>query len=137
MIATPYLHTVEPIQFNEVLADAVVLSWNDVIPDSKSGLIHIEYQSGSPGSVEFVKVWASAIRGDWSLICGYWMNSGMTNKSGLRFGIGQKAAELGRSLESIMQHQKAFLSGAALGSEAHDPGAPADGCGQSGRKHEE
>lgn len=65
-----------------------------------------------------MKVWASTIRGDWNLVCEYWMPADISNKSGLRFGTGYKPAGLARALESIMQHREAFLPGAAPGSDS-------------------
>ena len=76
MSASPSLQTGDSIPFDEALADVVVLSWNDLMPEPSSGLIHIEYHVDSLGAVEFVKVWASTIRGEWNLVCGHWTQAG-------------------------------------------------------------
>ena len=74
--------------------DAVVLTWNDLMPEPSYGLIHIEYHVESLGSVEFLKVWASTIRGEWDLICEHWMRAGSSQESGLRFVGGYKSTGL-------------------------------------------
>ena len=38
------MQTVDSIPFDEALADVVVLSWNDLMPEPSSGLIHIEFR---------------------------------------------------------------------------------------------
>ncbi len=117
MAAAPVLQTVESIPFDEVLADTVVLSWNDLMAEPSSGLIHIEYHVESLGSVEFLKVWASTIRGEWNLICEYWMRAGGSHESGLRFFGGYKSTELEQALQSILQHRELFLVGTAPGDD--------------------
>jgi hypothetical protein len=54
---------------------AAVQSWDELMPDPASGLIHVEYQTGSDGSLDFGKVWASVCRGHWKLVCEVWMRS--------------------------------------------------------------
>ena len=73
MTATPYLPAIDSIHIDAVLSDAIVLNWSDLMPELTSGLIHIEYHVEPLGSVEYMKVWASTIRGSWSLICEHWM----------------------------------------------------------------
>lgn len=85
MIATPVLPALESIPVDAVLADAVVLNWGDLMPEPTTVLIHIEYHVEALGSIEFLKVWASTVRGHWNLICEYWMRSDATHRSGLHF----------------------------------------------------
>ncbi len=117
MTSAPVLQTVGSISFDEVLAAAVVLSWNDLMPEPSSGLIHIEYHVESLGPVEFLKVWESTIRGEWSLICDYWMRAGGSHESALRFVSAYKSTGLEQALQSILQHQEMFLLGAAPGED--------------------
>jgi hypothetical protein len=117
MVAAPVLQAVESIPFDEALADSVVLSWNDLMPEPSSGLIHIEYHVEPLGSVEFVKVWASTIRGEWNLICEHWSRAGGSHESGLRLLGGYKSAGLERMLQSVLQHREIFLVGTAPGSD--------------------
>ena len=115
MNATSVLQRVESIPFNETLIDSVVLSWNDLMPEPGSGLIHIEYHVALDGSVEYLKVWASTIRGEWNLVCEHWMLAGGVHQSGLRFAGEYKSDGLGQTLASIMRHQEVFLHGTAPG----------------------
>jgi hypothetical protein len=117
MVAAPVPQMVESIPFDEALAAVVVLSWNDLMPEPSSGLIHIEYHVDPIGSVEFVKVWASTIRGEWNLICEYWMRASGSHESGLRLGAGYKSVGLERMLESVLQNRDMFLVGTAPGSD--------------------
>jgi hypothetical protein len=109
MISTPYLPTIESIQLDAILADAMVLNWNDVMPESTAGLIHVEYRTEPLGSVEFVKVWASTIWGYWNLICEHWMRWEGSRPNGVHFSNGYRSDKLEKALDSIMQHQEIFL----------------------------
>ena len=109
MVAVPVSQMVESIPLDEALAEVVVLSWNDLMPGPGSGLIHIEYHVEPPASIEFVKVWASTIRGEWNLICEYWMRPGGSRESGLRLVGKYKSAGLERMLQSVLQNRGMFL----------------------------
>ena len=109
MTATSCLPVVDSISLDAMLADALALNWSDLMPEPASGLIHVEYHVDSLGSVEFVKVWASTVRGHWNLICEHWMRSGASHQSGLRFSNRYESDGLNRMLGTIMQHQETFL----------------------------
>ena len=107
----------ETVRVDAMLTDAVVLSWNDLMPQPASGLIHIEYHVEPLGSVEYMKVWASTVRGYWKLVCEHWMRWDTTHRSGLRFNNGYQSDRLAKMLVSIMQHQEIFLVDAAPGKD--------------------
>lgn len=49
----------QPMQtdrLDHALEYAVVQSWDELMPNSTSGLIHIEYQIGDDGSLDFVLI---------------------------------------------------------------------------------
>ena len=117
MIATSTLPAVAPLPLDTVLADALVLNWSDLMPELTSGLIHVEYHVEPRGSIEFIKVWASTTRGHWDLVCEYFLRSGASGKSGLRFANGYKSEGLERMLESIMQDPETFLPGTSTGAD--------------------
>jgi len=117
MIATSTLPAVAPLPLDTVLADALVLNWSDLMPELTSGLIHVEYHVEPRGSIEFIKVWASTTRGHWDLVCEYFLRSGASGKSGLRFANGYKSEWLERMLESIMQDPETFLVGTPPGTD--------------------
>jgi hypothetical protein len=109
VIATSCLPAVESIPLDAILADALALNWSDLMPKPTSGLIHVEYHVDSLGSVEFVKVWASTVRGHWNLICECWMHSGASHQSGLHFSNSYESAGLDRMFGTILQHEEIFL----------------------------
>ena len=54
MMATSTLPAVASLELNAMLpADALVLSWSNLMPELTSGLIHVEYHVGSNGAVEY------------------------------------------------------------------------------------
>jgi hypothetical protein len=117
MTAAPYLPATDSIQVDTILSDALVLNWGDLMPELTSGLIHIEYHVEPLGSVEYMKVWASTIRGYWSLICEHWMRWDASHQSGLHFRNGYASDTLARMLDPIMQHQEIFRVGATPGKD--------------------
>ena len=110
---TPYLPAIDCIPIEAILSDAIVLNWADLMPELTSGLIHIEYHVEPLGSVEYVKVWASMLRGCWNLICEYWMGWDASHQSGSNFRNGYASTALAAMLDKIMQHQEIFLVGTA------------------------
>ena len=64
---------------------AVAHSWSELTSRSHAQLVHIEYQTDDHGSLEFLKVWDSNVRGHWDLICEMWLQALWSNPVGLRF----------------------------------------------------
>src|SRR5689334_504857 len=62
------------IELDRILTSAVVLSWQDLLHAAHGGLIHIEYAPGK--TLQYLKVWELTGKGEWSLICEYWMSCG-------------------------------------------------------------
>ena len=108
---------IDSIEMDVVLSDAVILSWSDLMPELMSGLIHIEYHVEPMGSVEYMRLWASTIRGHWDMICEHWMRRDALHQGGLHFRTGYASDTLAKTLEAIMQHQATFLIGAAPGKD--------------------
>jgi hypothetical protein len=113
MTATLRLPTMESVQVDGILAGVGVLNWKDLMPGTDSGSIHIEYHVEPLGSVEYMKVWASTVRGYWKLVCEHWVRGDTTQPSRLRFNNDYKSDQLGEMLDRIMQHQEIFLVDAA------------------------
>ena len=102
------------IQMDRMLTSAVVLSWPDLLHASQRGLIHIEYAPGK--SLPFVKVWDLTGKGEWSLVCEYWMLRGPTTQlGGMTFSNDYHSAGLAAMLEVIMQHQEHFPTSLVAG----------------------
>jgi hypothetical protein len=98
-----------------VLASAVVVSWSDLMRGAKNGLIHIEYGFAPSGTLDSLQVWSSITRGHWLLVCSFWMSASNFHETGIRFDNGYQSEGLAHILESVMQHQTAFLLPADLG----------------------
>ncbi|HXU17543.1 MAG TPA: hypothetical protein VN708_20580 [Terriglobales bacterium] len=78
------------------------------MPDRTAGLIHIEYQTGSDGVIEFLKVWSSIARGTWKLVCEMWMRPLWSHVTGLRFENSYRSESLSKNLELIMGQEQTF-----------------------------
>ena len=126
MIATQTLPAVGSLQLDAMLANALVLSWSDLIPELTSGLIHVEYRVGSQGAVEYLKVWAAPTRGQWDLVCQDFMRSSASCPGGLRFANGYKSEGLAKLLNQIMQHPEMFVLLYGPGRQSADTDPPAD-----------
>jgi hypothetical protein len=96
---------------------AALLGWNDLLRYSKPELVHLRYETGAQGTLDYLTLWSSAKRGEWDLVCEYWMKADQWHQAGLNFSNGHASAVLGRVLPSIMQHQEMFTpaSGAHAG----------------------
>jgi hypothetical protein len=88
-------------RFDHALQAAVLQSWGDLMPDPSSGQIDIEYETGSDGALEFLKIWSSTVRGCWNLVCEMWLQAFWSNFVGLTFawmrGFGSCAAPVSSS----------------------------------------
>ncbi len=91
------------------LESAVAVCWADLMHDSQTGLIHIEYGFAQAGTLDYLKFWASATRGHWLLACEYWMSESGFHGVGLRFENGFESVGLAHLLESVMQNQTCFV----------------------------
>ena len=98
------------MQMDSVLTSAVVLSWGDLLPVSQRGMVHIEYAPGK--SLQYLKIWQLTGKGEWSLVCEYWMPGGTTAaaRDGMTFSNEYHSAGLAEMLEVIMQHQESFAA---------------------------
>jgi hypothetical protein len=100
----------QPARFECALKNAVIEEWDELMPDSKSGLIHIEYQTGREGSLDFLTIWASTIRGYWSLVCEQWMRPLWSQAAGLTFHNDYHSLCFAHGLELVMQQHNGHLN---------------------------
>jgi hypothetical protein len=91
-----------------ILESAIVVSWEDLMHDAQTGLIHIKYDFAPDGTLENLNVWSSIIRGHWFLVCDYWMSASKFHGVGIHFENGYQSETLAHILEVIMQHQDSF-----------------------------
>ena len=99
------------ITLDQILESAVVLSWKDLLPGTRTSLVHVEYRLGPGGSLEFLKVWSSITRGHQYLVC-EWNPSPAANH--VSFSNDFYSKDLAQMLESIIQHQAAFFKDLTL-----------------------
>jgi hypothetical protein len=100
---------------DRILTSAVVMSWEDLLRPSQRGLVHIEYVPGK--SIPYLKLWELTGKGEWSLVCEYWMSRGPTAvpARGMTFFNDYHSAGLAGMLEVIMQHQEHFAASVVTG----------------------
>jgi hypothetical protein len=96
----------QTVLLNRLLSSAVVLSWDELMPDPTSGLMHIEYQTGDDGSLDFVKFWSSTVWGEWKLVCELWMRTLWSHATGVRFGNDYHCVNLARTLEELAAYER-------------------------------
>lgn len=101
--------TMQEARLDRTLEYTLVRSWDELMPDSSSGLIQIEYHTGSDGSLDFLKIWASTIRGHWDLICEFWAKPLWSHATGLLFGPAFDSAEFAHTLERVIGRENAFV----------------------------
>jgi hypothetical protein len=99
------------ITLDQILESAVVLNWKDLLPGTRTSLVHVEYRLGPSGSLEFLKVWSSIIRGHQYLVC-EWTPSAAANH--VSFSNDFYSKDLAQMLESIIQHQAIFTKDLTL-----------------------
>jgi hypothetical protein len=100
----------QTVWLEHALEYAVVQSWDELMPASDSGLIQIEYQTGDDGSLDFVKIWASTIRGHWNLVCESWIRPLWSHVAGLSFANGYHAVNFAHILRIVTGHEDALSS---------------------------
>ena len=100
---------VRNIAIESMLESAMVLNWGDLMESSDEGLLHMEYRTGPEHFIQYLKVWSSASRGHWRLLCEYWTSDLWSHAVGLSFNNGHSTASFALMLEFVMQHQDAFL----------------------------
>lgn len=103
------LHPTRAPRLDRALQFVVVQAWDELMPDHpNSGLIHIEYETGGDGSLDFLKVWASTVRGNWSLVCEFWLRPLWSHATGLRFSRDYHSSGLADALGLVAGHQDRF-----------------------------
>ena len=105
----------EKQSLERVLESAIVVSWSDLVRDSQTGLIHIEYTFAPAGTLDSLQVWASLTRGRWLLVCSYCTADATHHGIGVRFENGYKSEGLAHILYLVMQHQGDFALPTNLG----------------------
>jgi hypothetical protein len=109
------MQTAAKQDLERTLESAVIVSWSDLVHDSQTGLIHIEYGFAPAGTLDYLKVWSSVSRGHWLLACEYWMSPSTFHPTGISFENQYESDGLAHILESVMPNQLSFVLPANLG----------------------
>jgi hypothetical protein len=109
VVATPPARANTDTGVFRLLECAVILSWEDLMPATQSGLIYIEYPTRLSPSLEYLMIWSCTRRGYWDPVGEYWMCATSSHASGLSFSNGHRSGDLARMLDLVMQNQDTFL----------------------------
>ena len=101
--------------FDQILGSAVVANWIDLMRGARSGLIHVEYGFAPSGTLDYLQVWSSTVRGRWLLACAYRMSASGFHDTGVHFDNGYESEGLAHVLELLIAHQSAFAAPRNLG----------------------
>ena len=93
---------------DRMLESAVIQSWPDLMNGVTAGSLHLEYAFAPDNSLDYLMLWSSKLRGEWDLVCDYWMSTFAPHKKGIQFKNGFQSEDLAHTLEFIMQHQHTF-----------------------------
>jgi len=109
------LGNTEPIDPNSLewkLECATLASWKDLSTRSIPDQIHLECHAGAGGRLEHLKIWSSARRGEWDLVCDYRLVENESSQRGTTFTSGFASKALARSLDRLMTNQENFPAAA-------------------------
>ena len=101
--------------FDQILESAVIANWVDLMRGAQSGLIHVEYGFAPSGTLDYLQVWSSTVRGRWLLACAYRMSASGFHDTGVHFDNGYESEGLAHVLELLIAHQSAFAAPRNLG----------------------
>ena len=96
------------VQLDKIFEWAVVQSWNDLMPNQSTGKIHVEYHAGTNGSLDYLTIWSSVLRGQWLLICDLWSKPLWSHAIGLHFFNEYHSDFLSQVLEYLMRNDGSF-----------------------------
>ena len=102
-------------QLDRILEAAVIVSWPELIADSASGSVHVEYDFGPDGEVIFLRIWLSETRGVWHLVCSCCLPTSGSRDRYVQFENGYASERLAETLNFAMHHQDVFLPSPNLG----------------------
>jgi hypothetical protein len=80
-----------------ILKSTVASHWSEL--SLGEGLVHVEYQTGAAGELDFIKIWDSKVWGEWHLICELWMRPLWSHVAGIHFGREFHSMDFARTLE--------------------------------------
>ena len=107
MITPDEAKSSESMPLDQVLENAVVINWSDLVRGAVPGLVHVEYHVGTERLIDDVRIWSSTARGYWSLVCRCSIDPDLSCT--LHFRNGHHDGDFGNLLSAIMKRQSEFL----------------------------
>ena len=98
----------EDSTLDRALDSAISASWKELAQGSPIEAMQVEYRTGASGSLDYLKLWSSTLRGHWNLVCEYWIQANGTHSRGITFLKPYSSASLARTLDVIMRNQERF-----------------------------
>jgi hypothetical protein len=95
-------------QLDRILEAAVIVSWPELIADSASRSVHVEYDFGPNGEIAFLRIWSSETAGIWHLVCSCCRPTSGSRNSWVQFENGYTSERLAETLNFAMHHQDIF-----------------------------
>lgn len=102
-------------RLDEVLEAAVMTHWSELMPKDERGLIHLEYDFGENGMVNYFQIWSSTVHGHWHLVCTYDTSALRSSNATIHVENAYSIDKLSGLLNLIMQHEDKFLPTPSLG----------------------
>jgi len=97
MSSTNNLQATNTASLESTLMSTVKSSWSELTLGE--GLVHVEYQTGADGGLDFIKIWLSKVWGEWKLVCELWMRPVWSHVAGVKFGSEFHSTDFERTLE--------------------------------------
>ena len=91
-----------------ILECAVCVNWKDFAVASPPAAMRFQYRIGPHQLLKHLKLWLSASRGHWKLVCEYWVDADTSHRSGIRFSHNYSSPGLTCMLDAITHHQGEF-----------------------------
>jgi hypothetical protein len=98
------------VSLEEMISNAVVASWGELMLNDGSPLAHVEYHRAAPDNdVQYLKMWTADGTGGWQLVCQYWVSTqGQESTKGLTFCSPFYSVNFARSLIAVLENQGMF-----------------------------
>lgn len=103
---------VQDVSLEQIISHAIVLSWRELFASHDSEAVHVEYHRLHPdGPIEYLKVLAREGKGEWNVVCQYWVTQNEHSAGtarGLTFGPGYRGENFAHLLKAILENGQTF-----------------------------
>ena len=85
---------------------AVVTAWKELSRRNELEQVHVAYETSAEGRIDHLKIWSSIRRGEWDLVCDYWLLGALSHCGGMLFSKGFSSSTLELAIDKVMTHQE-------------------------------